>query len=470
MTSGYSVPVSKLPKSLEFFDSNDWRDAFSKDPDQVTYHLLSASAPMRKIFDHSTVAFVWVFRNTRKNSKHSRVPVSLRFVYSKLGIYKVAYERIDALASLCIPFSDGHFGNIDAKECHDRFGKLLKSATRNKLKTFFGEFPNYEFYFDEFEDEKYSCCIMFDFCEFREGSATVRALSEIDARVALEVQNNEIISKIIDYYKLQDSLLKNIPWESIFHEIKENEERTSEFFIKPRYFNPSEKKEGDKFLWPWQRSLEYSGICNLEHKAIDTVSLVCDLRNSTVSMLEFDPPESYAEFLDEIVSAARAICLANDGYFDKETGDGMVAHFCGTEAGIGDELTDLSYAAHKSLIAAKQLVISANTIISRYQRKLKIELDGLGLSIGIHLDKSTWMCTGGQIRAIGPSVVRAARLCDDAITNEILISPPIYRLACLENKAGDEHDVWSRRQVKLKEIPDEAKPMAYSLEVKYECN
>ncbi len=131
-----------------------------------------------------------------------------------------------------------------------------------------------------------------------------------------------------DYHEFFRNYWTSIPLDTIADAFSDLATAYLHIFCDPRLFHPNRTVAKSMFLWPWQRCLITTDAHEVNYQAIPTTSLVLDLRNSTTAMNLLDTEERYAEFIDEIADKARGVIVKQGGFFDKETGDGIVAHFC----------------------------------------------------------------------------------------------------------------------------------------------
>ncbi|WP_353339739.1 hypothetical protein [Pelagimonas sp. KU-00592-HH] len=200
--------------------------------------------------------------------------------------------------------------------------------------------------------------------------------------------------------------------------------------LETKLFKPDTENREKRFEWPWQRSIKYeleqlgSEQCHrLEYRPVPTVSLVADLRKSTRA-LEQLPSEyvgEYSAFLTAIVDIAKETIFEFGGFFDKETGDGIVGHFVDFT-----QLGEIDSARKRAFHTAEKMIQDINLKCVSLQKKLHLGVEGLGISVGVHQQDAVWVTEADQVRAIGPSVVLAARLCGDANRNSIFVSNSFF--------------------------------------------
>ena len=103
------------------------------------------------------------------------------------------------------------------------------------------------------------------------------------------------------------------------------------------------------------------------------------------------------------------------------------------------------------------------------QSRLGQGLGALQMSMGIHIDNAVWIADEGQIKAIGPSVVWAARLCSSAKPLEILISNSSYH-SFVETKRMSTVLAFKKRHVEFKEYRPESRMFCYSDQIEEELD
>jgi class 3 adenylate cyclase len=208
------------------------------------------------------------------------------------------------------------------------------------------------------------------------------------------------------------------------------------------------------FAWPWQKSLELRhGL--IMPKQIPTISLVMDIRNSSSAMLLTRDPPRFAGFIDQAVEGAREAITQNGGYFDKETGDGVVGHFASGE-NIEDELP-----LKDALVAAKSISIMTTRLCGEYQENLRFSLGALGCAIGLFADRAVWLYSWRGVRAIGGSVVNASRICANARPREVGYCNTIAQLIKTSKITPEIFPLNGiTRQIKIHEVREDATPEA----------
>ena len=235
-------------------------------------------------------------------------------------------------------------------------------------------------------------------------------------------RNIELLSDFYDFYRMNSSLHDSIPRNYVLERIGGPAAGAKALFNDVRQFDPV-KDSSLAFKWPWQECIVgegNDGVFRFEYRAIETTSLVLDLRNSTLAMAYTSSPERYAEFIDGIVYCAKSIITKHGGFFDKDTGDGIVSHFCNL-----NDIGNIRAEREKTIRAfecAKEIIERTSVLCKDFQPELALKMKGLGGAIGLHCGSSVWLADRNQIRAIGDSVVLASRLCGNAPVEGILLS------------------------------------------------
>ncbi len=91
-------------------------------------------------------------------------------------------------------------------------------------------------------------------------------------------------------------------------------------------------------------------------------------------------------------------------------------------------------------------------------------MDKFGAGIGIHSGTAVWLADEIFIRAIGTSIVGAARLCANADAGEIVISNSTFHSAMRDGHAIDGL-IFNKKPVSLKEYGDRIGTYAYAARV-----
>ncbi len=230
-----------------------------------------------------------------------------------------------------------------------------------------------------------------------------------------------------DYFRIKSPIWNSAPLSFLSRRVQKDQSLVGKLLLDPKCFNPFEKPPSGWFLWPWQQSLA-SAQCDedegVHYSPIETTSLVFDLRKSTMALeqLRDDEVGLFSGFIKDVVDAARRAVLDHGGFFDKETGDGIVAHFC--DFALPD--ADIEPPTLRAFNAAKRLIGTVHGICDRFQEKLNMGVGGLGASVGIHSGKAVWICEQNLVSAYGESVILAARICAEAEIGSIFVSNHVF--------------------------------------------
>ena len=275
---------------------------------------------------------------------------------------------------------------------------------------------------------------------------------------------NQIAGLIHDYHAFRLPLWRSAPTISLTADFLDTK-RLRNVFADPLSFHPSQSDRSDCFFWPWQRCLSTTASQEVRYRPIATTSLVLDVRASTSAMEMTEPPDKFSEFIDSIVLAARTVILRLGGYFDKETGDGIVGHFCNPNNVPKPIQHTLSPPMEIIAVKAGQEIVQrVHELCLDYQRWLRHGMDKLGAAVGIHTGTAVWLADEMQVRAIGSSVVGASRLCGTADSGEIVISNHIYSHVDLLRGSVDGL-LFKKKSIVLQEYGERVGAYAYAARV-----
>lgn len=233
----------------------------------------------------------------------------------------------------------------------------------------------------------------------------------------------ECLSFHHDYFKIRSPVWNAVPMRFLFSEFAANTEFFERVLLHPNCFDPTQRTPDNAFLWPWQRCISRKNDCDdIAYNTISTTSLVFDLRKSTIALeqLRRDEIGEYSPFINKIVRSAKEIVFKHGGFYDKETGDGIVGHFI--EFSSDDEFRVQAPASRRAFDAAVEIVRTISKICDDFQSGLKLGVGELGASVGIHTGDAVWISEKNQVRAIGESVILAARLCNEAPARSVFVS------------------------------------------------
>ncbi|WP_300035728.1 adenylate/guanylate cyclase domain-containing protein [uncultured Roseobacter sp.] len=218
-------------------------------------------------------------------------------------------------------------------------------------------------------------------------------------------------------YLAYNPTYKVIP--SKFFELNSNSpEQLFRNYWSPKVFLPDSTSE--KFCWPWQKIVR-DNDGKFRAQSIETTSICVDLRRSTKAMELSKNKADFARFITNAVTEMRSITTRNGGFFDKETGDGIVAHFI-DDSGMRS--------ASQALNACREIRASISGLCSDFVSDCLTQRFKFNVGIGIHTDAGHWFAVQNErVSAIGASVVGATRICGGAGVGQILMSQSAYRCA-----------------------------------------
>lgn len=252
----------------------------------------------------------------------------------------------------------------------------------------------------------------------------------------------ECLTFNVDYFAYRSPYSMLAPARFMFKHAGSSADALERLLLHPKCFDPQTQLKTSQFSWPWQRCLVHADFPkgHSDYSSIETTSLVTDLRRSTAAMglLESGREGEFSRFIDQVNKISRRCIVDFGGFYDKETGDGVVAHFCDFEYLSGAESIDSK--SQRAFKCANEIVSKVKVICANFQKYLKFEISNLGPSIGIHTGKATWLFDGRQVRAIGESVVVATRLCESAQCDAVFLSGSQYRLLQPLLDAGQSAD------------------------------
>lgn len=275
---------------------------------------------------------------------------------------------------------------------------------------------------------------------------------------------SEMLDRIYDNWVIRDKVWQSVPPKCF--QITDNcIDRLTKVFADPMTFDPTKPVPGDVFFWPWQRCVRgKQGAIPVRYVRIRTVSLVLDLRASTAAMSLTDDPADFANMIENVARLSKHIITDAGGYFDKQTGDGVVGHFC--DDPFGDDMLPASestqLALSNSIAAATKMIHEVAKECAKLQAGLTHGIDRLAPSIGIHDDEAVWMIVDEQIQAIGPSVVDAARLCDAADPGELLVSNRVWQRLS-QSPLNEFASKFTKKHIVTKEYKESAGVYAFGM-------
>jgi class 3 adenylate cyclase len=294
---------------------------------------------------------------------------------------------------------------------------------------------------------------------YRSGPVVEGVSAEHSSSAAL----SECLSFHYDYFRLKSPIWHAAPMRYLFRNSSLKIDSLIKLHLQPRYYLPEANRNSSEFRWPWQECITYDFNC-CEYKAIDTTSFVMDLRKSTVAMEQLKGRNlgRYSPFINNIVRTAKSIVFRHGGFFDKETGDGIVAHFVPFES-LGR--SDIKPASKRAFDAAVEVIRACSRICAQLQGDLNFGVGGLGAAIGIHTGESIWVAEENQIRAIGESVIFASRLCAEAEVKSVFVSRSQFGIFGKSVEA-EVLSKFERREYRGKEVEKSASLYGYHIVIR----
>lgn len=307
-------------------------------------------------------------------------------------------------------------------------------------------------YWLQFEDLKFVCLY-----KSQGLTSSKPQLSSLGVQECLEFHN--------DFFRLRSPVWNAIPIRFLLNAQERDQESVRRMLLHPRCFNPEEETPQGGFLWPWQYCICRERQGNIAYRTKTTTSLVFDLRKSTIALEQLSSRDiaEFSPFIKSVVEMAKAVVARHGGFFDKDTGDGIVAHFVNFDDDVTRVASDS--APKRAFDAAVSIIKQAMAICSRFQSKLRLGVGGLGGSVGLHTGSAVWLVEDGQVRAIGDSAILASRLCNEAPQHGVFLSNSEY-LALADQLAPEVVSTFSRRSYSGKEVSGGADLFGYASEIR----
>lgn len=282
-------------------------------------------------------------------------------------------------------------------------------------------------------------------------------LSSLGVQECLEFHN--------DFFRLRSPVWNAIPIRFLLNAQERDHESIRRMLLHPRCFNPEEATPPNSFLWPWQYCICLENQGSVSYRTKTTTSLVFDLRKSTIALEQLNSRDiaEFSPFIKSIVEMARSTIALHGGFFEKDTGDGVVAHFVNFDA----DATQVTFerASKRAFEAAVSIIRKATAICNAFQSKLRLGVGGLGGSVGLHTGSAVWLVEDGKVRAIGDSAILASRLCNEAPQRGVFVSNSEY-LSLNELLPGDLMSRFTRRSYSGKEVSGGADLYGHSIEIR----
>ncbi len=205
------------------------------------------------------------------------------------------------------------------------------------------------------------------------------------------------------------------------------------------------------------RHAPHDGVSQLSPEALEllratgstevTVTVVVgDLRLSGFVLKEAIYPALFARFIIGFTEAVRGLTHANDGWFDKFTGDGFISFWI-HQAAYGREVARIPGFCQAVLPASETLVAN----LRANSRNFPL---GVGLSLGADSGTCELARVGEALTLIGGPIVGATRMVAGASANRLVANVLLGRALEQERTALEERGIRIRRtNVRTKEYP-----------------
>ena len=266
-----------------------------------------------------------------------------------------------------------------------------------------------------------------------------------------------------DYFMLKSPFWRSLPASYLYQKARNSAADLARIMLEPKSFDPRPPSHpAGAFNWPWQRCMHYDlDLKKMRYRSIVTTSLNFDIRKSTMILEQLKESDRglFPSFIKGIVDIAKDSIFKWGGFFDKDTGDGIVAHFCAFDMPESGDQDQSLRAFNAGLDILKRIAGPCE----KMQPKLKMRVGGLGGAIGLHTSNAVWICENGQITALGDSVILASRLSNEADNYTIFTSNSEY-FHLLEHLSEDQVNKFSKKEFSGKEYNPRAKlsGMAYN--------
>jgi class 3 adenylate cyclase len=201
-------------------------------------------------------------------------------------------------------------------------------------------------------------------------------------------------------------------------------------------------------------------------KAVEMVVLALDIRKSTLLMKEAVDPKKFAATLNDFVSSSKQLIRENQGWFDKFTGDGLLAYWV-YDGGHWEEASDRALK-----VAAGVRARFHNVVMDQFRTNSKSFPDGVGISCGIDAGPAIMGFVAGALTIIGSPVVGAVRMVSCAqpfeVISNVYLGEALYRdpkRLSAQNRATIRRDYretkeYARQEVYLLDLQVEPNAMA----------
>lgn len=160
----------------------------------------------------------------------------------------------------------------------------------------------------------------------------------------------------------------------------------------------------------WRDSLSPTQVRELveDGRPMEMIAMAVDIRKSTLIMKEQIDFKQFAGILSEFVTSSARLIRWSGGWFDKFTGDGLLAYWIFPDG-------DWEPFAERPLNVCRHMLANfQKTAFPALKRNARNLPAGVGLSVGIDAGPTHLVKVAGDLTVVGSSVVGATRMVDTA--------------------------------------------------------
>ena len=180
---------------------------------------------------------------------------------------------------------------------------------------------------------------------------------------------------------------------------------------------------------------------------VEAAVVAGDLRMSTLVLKESVHPSLFARFIIGFTEAVRTLVGANEGWFDKFTGDGFIVFW------VAPQGTRLD--PRRVAVFCQNVLPAADLLISKLRRNARNFPIGVGLSLGVDAGPCELAIVGDTLTLIGSPIVGATRMVAGASANQAIVNIALGEELFRERESlRDEGIRVERTMVRTKEYPD----------------
>ncbi len=315
--------ISDLPSRRDLFSLDDWNNTISLKNMERLARLDEAKDPLGwtdSLHPHS----LWMF---------NKEDLGLEFLFGR---------SLDKHQSIADPFEDNRKTLLPLVRLSSALSKLLDRSREfndvystiswSDVSKYFSDdvkiFKN--FYLIRYDPRNINMTIIGMFLDNE--SKIPGGQTKADLGHQIDFLAGGYLSNILDYHIYRQPVWQNIP-RSIFQKYRKNSHEAVKVYSDPFVYDPRDQNDQSIFLWPWQKCISLrkhndQSLASYNHRQIETVSLVLDIRRSTTALSLTRKPAHFAAFIEELTHISKQVLIQNGGYFDKDTGDGISGHFC----------------------------------------------------------------------------------------------------------------------------------------------